>query len=241
MALNKTKVITVTSVKGGSGKSTLTLSLAAAFSKKKLKTIILDLDLTSGVIAPSLNINPEEDIYSLVDDMMNGRFKQIEKYIRNYNEYIDIIPTLTDPRNANKIPAQYIENIIRQLEYKYDIILIDTSNQTSNTNLAAFDNTDIMLYVINGDLMELKNMKTMISIYKDMDLDKYKIILNQSLNKGMDKYEIENVLERQIDYIIKKDFYEPNIQKYIYEGKIFSLEKSKKLSIINGLIDEIIK
>ena len=62
MALKQAKVITVTSVKGGTGKSTTTLALAGILSNKKLKTIIVDMDLYSGVIAASLNLKAKKDI-----------------------------------------------------------------------------------------------------------------------------------------------------------------------------------
>ena len=45
MAIKQAKVITVTSVKGGTGKSTTTLALAGILSNKKIKTIIIDMDL----------------------------------------------------------------------------------------------------------------------------------------------------------------------------------------------------
>lgn len=45
MAIKQAKVITVTSVKGGSGKSTMVLNLAGILSEKNLKTVIVDMDL----------------------------------------------------------------------------------------------------------------------------------------------------------------------------------------------------
>ena len=228
MSLKKAKVITVTSVKGGTGKSTFTLCLAGALSNKNKKVVILDLDLSSGVIAPSLNIKSVNDIYTLTDDMANGRFETLDKYINKYNEYIDIVPSTNDPRNALKIYPGYIENLIKQLEYKYDAILIDTNHVTSNINLAILDLSTTIIYLISDDLMDLKNMKTMISIYEDMNIDKYKIILNNSLRKTIGNYEVRTVLEKDIDYIIPNSFYEKNIQKYIYNGKILTLEKDDK-------------
>ena len=52
----KAKTITITSVKGGTGKTTTVLNIAGLLSARKLRTIIVDLDLHSGVIAPSLNV-----------------------------------------------------------------------------------------------------------------------------------------------------------------------------------------
>lgn len=239
MSVKKSKVITITSVKGGTGKSTFTLCLAGALSKKQIKTVILDLDLSSGVIAPSLNIKSSNDIYTLTDDMANGRYESLDKYISEYNEYIDIIPSTNDPRNTLKIYPGYIDNLIKQLEYKYDVILIDTNHVTSNINLSIFDISNTIMYVISDDLMDLKNMKTMISIYEDMNVDKYKIILNNALRKSLGSYEVKTVLERDLDYVIPNSFYNKNIQKYVYNGKILTLEKNDK--VFDLIADDILK
>ena len=241
MSVKKAKVITITSVKGGTGKSTFTLNLAGALSKKQIKTIIIDLDLSSGVIKASLNIQSNSDIYTLTEDMANGRYKNLEDYVKKYNEYIDIIPSTNDPRNALKIYPGYVENLIKQLEYKYDVILIDTPHTHNSLNLTAFDISTNIYYIITDDLMDLKNMKTTISIYEDMNLNNYKIILNKSLIKTIGNYEVKTILEKDVDYIIPKDFYEKNIQKYIYEGKILTLEKNIKTKIFDEIAEDITK
>ena len=43
MAINKAKVLTVTSVKGGTGKTTTVLNIAGLLSLKKVKTLVIDL------------------------------------------------------------------------------------------------------------------------------------------------------------------------------------------------------
>lgn len=243
MAIKKAKVITVTSVKGGTGKSTIALSLAGVLAEKKLKTIIVDLDISSGVIAASLHIDVHQDVYSLVDDMMNNRYDQIEKYVTNYNEYIDVLAAPKDPRNTLKIYPQYIENIIRQLEYKYDVILIDTNHVTSEIKLISFDCSDEIIYIITDDLMDLKNMKSMISIHEDIDSDKYVIVLNEALNRKLNHFEIKTILNKEVDFVLPKDFFEENIQKYILNGKILSIEKPKNKGtlVLTDIIDKIIK
>ena len=57
MAIPKAKIITIASVKGGTGKTTTVLNLAGTYSIMKKKTLILDFDLYSGGIALSLNID----------------------------------------------------------------------------------------------------------------------------------------------------------------------------------------
>lgn len=246
MAIKQAKIITVTSVKGGSGKSTTVLNIAGILSEKNLKTVIVDMDLYSGMISAALNIESDNDIYTMVDDLGGSRFKQIENYVKPYNENIDIISAPKDPRNVLKIHPSYIDIIINRLRYKYDVILIDTNHIIDQINLVTFDLSDKIIYVLPNDLMAFKNMKTMISIYQDMGLDKYIVVLNDSL--GYDHfsyYDIKSILGIDIKYVLPKSFYVKNIQKYVTNGKILTLEKnfthSKGTLILKELVEDILK
>lgn len=246
MAIKQAKIITVTSVKGGTGKSTFTLSLAGILSNKKIKTIIIDMDLHSGVIAPSLNLKINKDIYTLINDYMNHGLKDLNEYIAKYNDYIDVLAAPKDPRQVGKISSQYIDILIKKLKYQYDVILIDTNHVIDNFNLVTFDNSDFIIYVITSDLMCLKNMKTMLAIYKDMGLDKYITVLNEALSHGhLNTYEVTTYLEKEVDYILPPNAYIKNMPKILMEGKIITLEKNyqkdKTTLILTKLLDKILK
>lgn len=243
MVMKKAKVITVTSVKGGTGKTTLTLGLAGILSNKKIKNLIIDLDISRGAIAPSLNIPNTKNIFILSDDMRNNRLENIDKYITKYNDYIDVLPSSNDPRDKNKIHYQYIENIIKQLSYKYDVILIDTNHIMDEVSSIGIDNSDWTLYVITDDIIDLKNMKTMLAIYRDMGLKNYKMVLNETMKRNYTDLELNTILGKKIDYSIPDTFYEEKIQKLIYEGKILTIEKPNKKGIktLEKMIDKLIK
>lgn len=246
MALNKAKMIMVTSVKGGTGKSTTVLNLAGILALKKLKTIIVDLDLYSGVIAPSLNLTEGSDIYTLCEDMINNRFDQFSDYIRNYNEYIDVLAAPLDPRSVSKIKAKYINMILTRLRLQYDVVLIDTNHIIDQINLVSLDASDIILYVITNDLMDLKNMKTMVSIYKDMGKENYKVILNKARGSNTDYsvYDVRNVIGKEVDYVLPKSFYRKNIEDFVYDGKIMTLDKTimrtKGALVLEEIVNKIV-
>lgn len=237
----KGKIIAITSVKGGTGKTTTVLNIAGALHNKRKKTIIIDLDLTSGVISPILNIASSQNICTAAEDIENGRYEDIEKYIQKYNDYISIIPSSIDPRIALTINPKYIEKIISDLVYQYEYILIDTTHAINGVNVTIFDICDYILYIMSDDLMDIKNMKTMISIFNNIDSNKYKIILNQALVSSIGNYEISSALGKAIDYIIPKGAYEKKIQKYNYNGQIIAIEKPRIGRIYEGLVDKVIK
>lgn len=246
MALKQAKVITVTSVKGGTGKSTTILALAGILSNKKLKTIIVDMDLHSGVIAASLNLKTKKDIYTLVNDYMNHGLKDLDEYITKYNDYIDVLPAPKDPRSVGKINSHYIDAILKKLKYRYDVILIDTNHIIDDINLITFDNSDNIIYVITNDLMDLKNMKTMLAIYKDMNLNNFYLILNETLSTDKtDIYTINSFLEKNIDYVLPSSSFIKNMRKLLMDGKIITLEKAyqkeKATLVLTEMLDKILK
>lgn len=232
MAIPKAKIITVASVKGGTGKTTTALNLAGTYSLMKRKTLILDFDLYSGGIALSLNVDIKTDLYKLAYDMSVNEYKNINDYILNYNEYIDIIPAPKDPRYASKIEKKYISTILKKVVNKYDVIIIDTNHFLDATNLILFDKSDTIMYVINNSPLDIKNLKSMISIHKDMEKENYVVVLNESntkLNEIFSNYDIKNIVKSNIDYTIPRTFYNKNINKYVIKGNIMLLDKNIRL------------
>ena len=235
MAIQKAKIITIASVKGGTGKTTTALNLAGTYCLLNKKTLILDFDLYSGGIALSLNVDINSDLYKLAYDMSTNEYKNIEDYILKYNENIDIIPAPKDPRYASKIETKYISLIIKKVRPKYDVIIADTNHYLDATNLILFDKSDTIMYVTNNSPVDLKNLKSMIAIHKDMEKENYIVVLNESntkLNEMFNNYDIKNIIKNDINYIIPANFYNKNINKFVLNGKIMILDK--KVRFLNG-------
>ncbi len=232
---NKGKIITVTSTKGGVGKTTTVLNLAAAYSTLKKTVLIIDFDVYSGDIAVAVNSNNEKTVFNLVEDLTNNRYEKIEDYIFNYNESISIIASPKDPRLANKIDFKYIPLILDNIVFKYDVILIDTYHVLSKSNIITIDNSDAILYIFTNDTFDLKNSRSFISVIKDTGMENVFVLLNESINlekNYFSLYDIRNVLKTNIDFTIPKSFHIRNIDKYIMDGEIPAL--NQKLGLLNG-------
>ncbi len=226
MEARKTLILSITSVKGGVGKTTNVLNLAGIFHRMRKKVLIIDLDLYSGDIAALLNLENEKDIYNLYEDITNNNFRSLEDYIVSYNALIDVLCAPKDPRFANKVNSQLIKLILSKASSCYDVILIDTNHFLNSLNLMAFDCSTEIIYVLNNDLMNLKSMKTMTSIFYNMGKNNYKILLYEAKDKKKKLFsdmDIKNVIKKEIDYNITNSFYIKNINDYIMKGKILTL------------------
>ncbi len=219
--------ICITSAKGGVGKTITTLNLAGLYETLEKKVLIIDFDLASGGIATALNLDVNKSIYNFVDDYNNNRYKEFKNYISSYDKYIDILACPKDPRQASKIDSKYVELIIDKAVYNYDIVLIDTNHILSDINISTLDLVDKILFLVTNDPLDLKNLRSLITILQDINYNNYKIILNESVapfKKYFSLYDIKNIINANIDYVISDSFYIKNIDNIIMSGNIITLD-----------------
>lgn len=227
MSKTKGKSMCIASTKGGVGKTITTLNLAGIYEHLEKKVLIIDLDLSSGGISVALNRPFEKTIYNFVDDYSNNRYQDFKSYVTKYDDFIDIFPSPKDPRQASKIDSNYIDILIEKAESNYDIVLIDTNHNLNEVNIVALDIVDYILFVITNDPLDLKNMKSLLSVFKDTEKTNYKILLNNSRDPYKDYFsifDIKSIIGANIDYTLSSNFYIKNIDKFIMNGTIITLE-----------------
>lgn len=227
MASKKGKSICIFAAKGGVGKTTILLNLAGIYETMEKHVLIIDLDLSSGSVNTALNLPFERTIYTLTDDLSNNRYHNFKDYVQSYDKYIDVLASPKDPRQASKIDAKYLDIILDRAAYLYDVVLIDTNHVLSEMNLLALDKVDKILFTVTNDPLDLKNMKSLISIFTDLGLTNYKILLNNSrdpFKNYFSLYDMKSILKANIDYTLSNSFFIKNIDNYIMDGKIISLE-----------------
>ncbi len=249
----KTPVIVITSNKGGVGKTILTLNIAGIYEKLNKKVLILDFDFSGGGIALNLNLNPKKNIYNIYEDLITNKFTDYRNYVTKYSDNIEIVASLKDIRQIHKIEefSKVVESIINIFKQNYDVVLIDTQHGLNKTNIVSLDSATVILYVITNCLMDLKNTKSFMQVLDDVSyLSKTKIVLNNSVLPELDyfsNYDIKNLIKRNIDYTISSNLHIKNINKYITEGKIFTLNKNlvfkdkKDLTKLTKLAEDLIK
>ena len=235
MKRKKGKTLCIFSAKGGVGKTITAINLAGIFKTLDKKVLLIDMDFSGGGIALALNKPFEKNIYNFVDDYTNNRYHDFNDYVTKVMDNIDILPSPKDPRQGMKIDSKYVEIIIDKAKYLYDVVIIDTNHFINEFNILTLDQADKILFMVTNDPLDIKNMKSLLSIFRDNDLKNYKILLNNSRDpykKYFTLYDIKNILKTNIDYTLSGNFFIKNIDTYIMEGKIITLE-SKMPNVFN--------
>ncbi len=247
----KGKVICVTSGKGGVGKTIFATNLVGVYHHLKKKALLIDMDLSSGGVNVLLNLGKTKTIYNLADDILNNRFKEADDYVYHYSEFIDVLPSCKDPRQASKIDVKLLEQIISVYKNNYDVVVLDTTHIPTAYTLTALDMADKVLFLVTDNPLDLKNSSSMLTILKEIKDNKLKVILNNSINQEKNyfsKFDIKSVINHNIDYIIPSSMYIENINRYLMDGMVLVLNnhltfKNKKdrdllINIANKLVGD---
>lgn len=222
------RVITVCSTKGGVGKSTTAVNLATAFSKRLFHVAILDLDLQFGDISIMFDVKPKRTIYDWVNEEYTMARNYMDRLVITHEDSgVDIVPSPLRPEFAEVIKGEHIEELIRQLREKYDVVVIDTSPVLLEPGLIALENSRDILLVVTRDLPTLKNSRLHIETMESLGLtDKVRLVLNRdSRAKGLKIETCEEILQRPIYARIPDD--EKVVSTSVNQGVPFVLSNPR--------------
>ena len=224
------KIVCFYGGKGGVGKTTTLLSLAGTLSKLNKKVLIVDLDLINVAIAISLNREANKTIFNFVEDYINNKYNDLDKYITKYDENISFVASPKDPRYASRIDVKYIDILLEKSVYNHDVVLIDTPSILNEISVYSLDKSDVVYLLTTNDCVSLKNIKNIVNLFIENNLDKYKIILNNSFIPNKDyfsNYDIKNIIGHNVDYVISSSFHVNNLDELVVNGEIITYKYSK--------------
>ena len=209
---NKCKIISVFSNKGGIGKTSLATNLALELSKiTKESVALIDMNFQMGDITTFLDLKPSFNISYMLEniDKINETFllSTLEKY-KNSSLYI-----LADPpyfKQADNIQPNQSTKLFNTLKETFSYIIVDAEASFDGKNIAALDNSDLILLVTVANIPALRNTQRCLELFEKLGYDKNKtqIVVNRYMeNDEIKEDDVEKVLSKSVYWKIPNNYF----------------------------------
>jgi flagellar biosynthesis protein FlhG len=213
-----TQVITITSGKGGVGKTNIVANLGFSLSRFGKKVLILDADLGLGNLDVLLGLTPQYNLSHVV----RGE-KMLADIVVSGPGRMKILPAASGIQELTDLSAQERHLIFSQLEtymQAFDIMLIDTAAGISSNVLYFNIHADDILVVATPEPTSITDAYALMKVLSvQYGTDHFKLVVNGAANDR----EAEEVF-RQISLVADRFL---NISMEYYGGIILD-EKLKK-------------
>ena len=246
---SKTKLLTITSGKGGVGKSTFTANLAYLLSKKGYKIAVIDADIGLANMQVLFNIKPKNTLFDYID----GRVKLEEVLLKTPYENITLIAGKSGFQYSNHsnsfVFARIVQDILDLNEY--DFLLVDTGAGLNDYVKEFLQISDHILAITTTDPSALTDVYALMKMLSK-DKSKLKLCFNHTKN-----YKIGQTITNSLDALAKKNRLNPNFMiEYIGNvstspdisttgrlRKLFSkeFENEKVTQELNGVTEALLK
>lgn len=194
---SKTKLITITSGKGGVGKSTITANIAFLLAKRGLRVAVLDADIGLANMQVLFNVKPQNTFFEYI----NG-FKTLNEIITfTPYENVYLIAGKSGFQYASNVNSFIFTRVVKEIISlnKFDILLVDTGaglNEYVKEFLSISNNILAITTTDPSALTDVYSLMKMLSI----DKDKLMLCFNHTKN-----YQIGETIANSLINLAKKN------------------------------------
>lgn len=202
-----TTVITVHSLRGGVGCSSIVVNLGLAFQKLWGKqTLLIDGVLTAGQVALMLDGKPGATWENLVGvDTENFDDMVVDEMMCPHKSGVRYIASPRYPIAADTFTNDTLHQFMDKVKHQNEFVIVDTSHDFSDMTIQMLSMSSSILLVMAPEMASLRTTLSALEIYDRLGipLDKVKIVLNNnSSSPAIKQAQLEKVLKRPIDFVL---------------------------------------
>lgn len=171
------KIYTITSGKGGTGKSIFAVNLAAALAGLAKKTLLIDADLCMADIGLMLGMeNSKITLHEVLADEAN-----VADALYDGPNGLRVLPCSIALEGFKKADPSRIKDVISELTPNFEFIIIDTSTGINSATAASIEVCDEVLLVLTPDITSIADGSKMRAFAALLGKEVTGVILNRTM------------------------------------------------------------
>lgn len=233
--INFTKTISMTSGKGGVGKTTMTANLALTFAQLGKKVLILDGDLGMANVDIFFGTKARGSLHEVIQ----GK-KRIQDILTELYPNIHLISGgtgITDYNQMTSMERQSMLESISQIPHRFDVALIDTAPGIADHVLQLNAASDEINVIITPDPSSLTDSYALIKVLNQkFKRTRFSIICNQVRDEieGRQLFlRFQDVCDRFLSVVLEYSGsvpFDPTVKRSSQLQKLFMKQESATIS-----------
>jgi septum site-determining protein MinD len=190
------KIVTVTSGKGGVGKTTATANIGAALAANKFKVVCIDTDIGLRNLDVVLGLE-NRIVYDLVD-VIEGRCRLRQALIRDKRLPELFLVPAAQTRDKSAVSPSDMVRLCNELREEHDWILIDSPAGIERGFRNAIAPADMVLVVTNPEVSAVRDADRIIGLVEAEEKGPARLVINRikpNMVRRGDMLSVEDVLE----------------------------------------------
>ncbi len=190
------RVITITSGKGGVGKTTTTANLGSALALHGKKVAVLDADIGLRNLDAVLGLE-NRIVYDLVD-VVEGQCRLRQALIKDKRVPELYMLPAAQTRDKNAVNSVQMQQLCQQLRQEFDFVLIDSPAGIEQGFRNAIVGADEIIIVANPEMASVRDADRIIGLVEAAGKQEPRLILNRlrpEMVKRGDMMDVADVLE----------------------------------------------
>jgi septum site-determining protein MinD len=190
------RIITITSGKGGVGKTTTTANLGSALAMQGKKVAVLDADIGLRNLDAVLGLE-NRIVYDLID-VVEGQCRLRQALIKDRRVSEFYLLAAAQTRDKNAVNSVQMQQLCQQLRAEFDFVLIDSPAGIEQGFRNAIVGADEIVIVANPEMASVRDADRIIGLVEAAGKPEPRLILNrlrpEMVRRG-DMMDVADVLE----------------------------------------------